>query len=80
MRPDFGSRLPFLLFEPNDDVLLEEVKEETQVALQRWDPNIVVVGVSPEIQDDQMKIFIDYYDKRDLQQEQRRLVFNVART
>jgi len=80
MLPEFGSNLPFLVFEPNDELLVREVQEETATALQRWDPNIVVVGVAPENQDDSLKIFIDYFDKRDLSQTRRRLVFNVKRT
>jgi phage baseplate assembly protein W len=80
MLPEFGSNLPLLVFEPNDELLVREVQEETAAALQRWDPNIVVVGVAPETQDDSLKIFIDYFDKRDLSQANRRLVLNVKRT
>ncbi len=79
MLPEFGSKLPLLIFEPNDVVLVQQVRNETTTALQRWDPNLVVVGVAPEIQGDTMKIFIDYYDKRDLTQELRRTTFGLQR-
>lgn len=80
MLPEFGSNLPFLVFEPNDTILVQQVKEETVDALQTWDSNIKVVGVAPEIDNDTMRIYIDYYDKRDMSQEQRRLTFVVRRT
>jgi phage baseplate assembly protein W len=79
MLPTFGSRLPLLLFEPNDVILVQQVREETAQAVQRWDPSIVVVGVAPEIEGNSMRIFIDYFDKRDLTQELRRTVFSLKR-
>lgn len=80
MLPTFGSRIGELLFEPNDDVLLGEVVEETKGALQRWDPYIRILAVAPEIVGDSLKIFIDYVDLRDLNEETRRLVFALRRT
>ena len=80
MLPEFGSRLPFLLFEPNDQYLAKSVQDETAGALGRWDPNLVILGVSPEMQaDNSLKVFIDYMDLRDLNQEKRRMVFNLRR-
>lgn len=79
MLPEFGSKLPLLIFEPNDVVLVQQIRDETATALQRWDANLVVVGVAPEIQGETMKIFIDYYDKRDLAQELRRTTFGLQR-
>ena len=79
MLPEFGSNLPLLIFEPNDVILVQTIREEVANSLQRWDANIVVAGVAPEIQDDTMKVFIDYYDKRDLDQELRRTTFSLKR-
>lgn len=79
MLPEFGSKLPLLIFEPNDVILVAQIRDEVATALQRWDANLIVVGVSPEIQQDTMKVFIDYYDKRDLQQELRRTTFGLQR-
>lgn len=79
MLPDFGSRLKMLLFEPNDQILVEQVREETAGALQKWDPYIVVTRVAPEIEQDTMRIFIDYYDTRDPTEQPRRLVLNASR-
>lgn len=80
MLPEFGSRLPVLLFEPNDESTLQDVMEETRDALQRWDPFIKVLGVSPEVDGDAIKLFIDYVDLRSDTQEQRRLVMNLRRS
>jgi hypothetical protein len=79
MLPDFGSRLKMLLFEPNDQILVEQVRAETAGALQKWDPYINVVRVAPEIEQDSMRIFIDYYDTRDPTSQPRRLVLNASR-
>jgi len=79
MLPEFGSNLPLLLFEPNDVILVQQVRDETARAVERWDPNIQIVGVAPEIEGDSMKVFIDYFDKRDLKQELRRTIFRATR-
>lgn len=79
MLPEFGSRLPLLIFEPNDVILVQQLRAETAQAIQRWDPSLVVVGVAPEIDDNTVRIYIDYYDKRDLSQELRRTTFNLKR-
>ena len=79
MLPEFGSRLQWLLFEPNDQILVAQLREETAGALQQWDPYITVVGVAPEIDNDTVRIFIDYYDRRDPTQEPRRMVFTATR-
>jgi len=79
MLPEFGSRLKMLLFEPNDQVLVEQVRTETAGALQKWDPYITVTRVAPEIEGDSMKVYIDYYDRRDPSEQPRRMVLNGAR-
>lgn len=80
MMPTFGSRLPFLLFEPNDVFLVQQLKEETAAALATWDPNLDVVGIAPEMAGDVIQVFIDYIDRRDPNPETRRAVFNVLRS
>jgi len=79
MLPDFGSNLDRLLFEPNDVLLVQQVKEETADAITRWDSNLVVIGIAPEINDDTMRIYIDYYDKREVNQNTRRTVLTLGR-
>jgi len=43
--PSFGSRLPLLVFEPYDDILYDDLVEETKVALDTWEPRIMVTKV-----------------------------------
>ena len=79
MEPEFGSSLPLLVFEPNDEILQQAIIEETKGALHRWDPFIEVIGVAPEISDDSVKVFIDYIDKRSTALERKRQVFSFKR-
>ena len=79
MEPEFGSRLQLLIFEPNDEILHQEIIEETKGALSRWDPFIDVRGVAPEIDEDQVKIFIDYVDLRSNNPAEERIVIGLRR-
>lgn len=79
MEPTFGSNLPLLVFEPNDEILLQAIVEETKGALVKWDPFLDVIGVATEIEEDQVKIFIDFVDKRERGIEPGRQVFNFKR-
>jgi len=64
MEPEFGSRLSLLLFEPNDELLHQQIIDETKGALSRWDPFIEVRGVAVEVDEGQVGVFIDYIDLR----------------
>jgi phage baseplate assembly protein W len=44
--PEFGSRLPELVFEPDDDILHVLLAIWTADALRRWEKRITVTGVS----------------------------------
>ncbi|MCE5313993.1 MAG: GPW/gp25 family protein [Armatimonadota bacterium] len=46
MRPDFGTRLHELVFEPNDQILYGLIRHEVTDALDTWEPRIVVTDVS----------------------------------
>ena len=46
MRPDFGSRLKDLVFEPNDEVLKGLIRHHVIDALKRWEKRITVTGVT----------------------------------
>jgi hypothetical protein len=43
--PEFGSRLPELVFEPNDDILKSLLRIYTVEALRRWEKRIDIVNV-----------------------------------
>jgi len=51
---EFGSRLPQLLFEPNDEILQRLLVHYTYEALQRWEKRISVtnVAIQAELNDD----------------------------
>ena len=46
MRPEFGSRLKDLVFEPNDEVLKGLIRHYVIDAVKRWEKRIVVTGVA----------------------------------
>ena len=77
--PEFGSLIPTRIFEPNDQILLQEIREDVLSALQRWDANLRVLAVSLEQTDDSIKIFIDFIDLADPNEENRRSVFSLRR-
>lgn len=46
MRPDFGTSLHELVFEPNDHVLFGLIRHEVMTALDQWEPRIIVKDVA----------------------------------
>jgi hypothetical protein len=46
MRPDFGTRLHELVFEPNDQLLDGLIRHEVMEALDAWEPRIIVIDVT----------------------------------
>jgi len=44
-QPTFGSRLPELVFEPNDDLMIELARSYVEDALAKWEPRITVEDV-----------------------------------
>lgn len=45
MLPEFGTNLQKFIFEPNDNNLLEQVKEEVARAISLWEPRISVENI-----------------------------------
>ena len=69
MLPEYGSRLPELVFEPLDDVLHSLLQFHTVEALARWEKRIEITGVvtidDPELRDqNQISIMIEYYIRK----------------
>lgn len=48
MLRDFGTRLPSLVHEPNDDVLVDLARNHTTEALLRWEPRVIVTSSEVE--------------------------------
>jgi phage baseplate assembly protein W len=60
LRPEFGSRLPELLFEPNAAILAGLVRHEVRDALAQWEPRIVVLDVTVEADDHLLQVGVRY--------------------
>jgi phage baseplate assembly protein W len=60
MMPEFGCNLRQFLFEPNDEVLVESVREVVIEALERWEPRIAVleINISNDTENQLLKIDI----------------------
>jgi phage baseplate assembly protein W len=70
MLPEFGSRLPYLIFEPLDDVLKNQIQRETAEAILAWEDRVVITDVDVEEDDDnehQMNLTIRFRFKEDIQ-------------
>jgi len=53
MRRDFGTRIPSLVHDPNDEVLVDIASKQTVEALHLWEPRILVSGTTVEQDPDQ---------------------------
>jgi phage baseplate assembly protein W len=65
MLPEFGTNLQKFIFEPNDNNLLEQVREEIARAISLWEPRISVENIEvyngPDV--------INSLDSNDLKQD-----------
>ncbi len=52
MVPEFGSRLPELLFEPIDEITIALARSYTIEAIEKWEPRVelneVIVNINPD--------------------------------
>lgn len=62
MLPEFGSRLPELVFEPNDDISVALSRVYTIDAIKRWEPRVQLNQVITTVVPDQqiLNIFAAY--------------------
>jgi uncharacterized protein len=60
MLRDFGSRLPGLVHDPNDDVLAELAQTQTKQALLQWEPRILVTTTKVERIEGQFRLQLNY--------------------
>lgn len=65
-RPDFGSRLSELVFEPINSSTLTMIVVYVEEALRKWEPRIVLDGVEalPQLLQGRVDIAIDYHPKK----------------
>lgn len=60
MRPDFGSRLPYLMFENATEVIEAMAATYVEDALGRWEPRITVLGVDARADGNKLEIHLHY--------------------
>lgn len=62
MLPTYGSRLPSLIFEPNDAVTRSLIQQVVAEDLQKWEPRINATNISISFSDDghQLSVAIAY--------------------
>lgn len=60
MNPEFGSRLPYMVFEPNDLESVNQVKESVREAITRWDDRVEFVDFSVKPYENEMRCTILY--------------------
>jgi uncharacterized protein len=58
MLRQFGTRLPSLVHDPNDDVLADIAQKQSRDALLRWEPRIVVTDSQVEREPDEGRLQI----------------------
>jgi phage baseplate assembly protein W len=58
MMPDYGTRLPELLFDPLDEILEDQLRLYTVDAIRKWEPRVDVLGFSIETVPDAHQITI----------------------
>ncbi len=61
MRRTFGSKVPSLVFEPNDDILSSLVREYTVEAIGLWEPRIEITGIDTTIDEHTFTISLRYF-------------------
>ena len=62
MLRSFGSRIPGLVHNPDDEVLVDIAAKQAAEALLQWEPRIVVTGsvVEPSRQPGEVRLRLDY--------------------
>lgn len=61
MLRDFGTRVPALAHEPNDDVLTDILQRQTQQALLQWEPRIIVTNMQFKQSEGEAQLSITYF-------------------
>ena len=60
MLRDFGTRIPSLVHDPNDDVLATAVREQVMAALLRFESRVLGTNVTTERADGELRVRINY--------------------
>lgn len=60
MLRDYGTRIPGLVHEPNDDVLADVMKTQAREALMRWEPRVAVTSLVVERREGELTLRLGY--------------------
>ncbi len=58
MQPEFGSNLRKMLFEPIDNILVEDIREGIKNTIESQDPRVIVTGIDFDFDYDNHTIYI----------------------
>jgi phage baseplate assembly protein W len=62
-RPDFGSMLPYLLFEAQTALLINDIIFYTKESINKWETRIILVDVTCDFFEDQVIVYLSYQIK-----------------
>jgi phage baseplate assembly protein W len=60
MQRDFGTKIPSLVHEPDDDALGALIESQAREAMLRWEPRLIVVSTAVERKDGALWLRLDY--------------------
>lgn len=78
MLPEFGSRLPDLVFEPNDTVLEALAELYIIEAIKRWEPRVRVLSTAIRSEEHELHVTVQFAIKENLNETQT-LAFQLLR-
>ena len=60
MLRDFGTRLPSLVHDPNDDVMADLLQNQARQALLQWEPRIMVTSIQVTQDEGEARMVLNY--------------------
>ena len=60
MLRDFGTRIPALVHDPNDDVMADLLQSQARQALIQWEPRILVTAMQLEQEEGEVRLRLSY--------------------
>jgi phage baseplate assembly protein W len=60
MLREFGTRIPALVHDPNDDVLADLMQNQARQALLQWEPRILVTNMLVKQNEGEARLQLDY--------------------
>lgn len=64
MLPEFGTPLKKFLFEPNDTIVVDQVRETIADSIRQWEPRIAISAIEVSNSSDDIESVLDSSDTR----------------